>query len=298
MVGTFKKSSRYKLKKYKRKLETCFDIRYKMFYGEISKRDYDFVFEAFKKLLTKRFDDKQVTNNNLEKEEWDFYFDVAYPMILEKKAGLLVVYNGDQPIGVTLCYFSDEILFDAITVFDIDYSKFHLGSINIMKLVEWGIEHKIKILDFSKGYFDYKKRWASDEYDFEYHIFYDSKSLSSVILASIIKNYFQIKQNLRDRKVNEKLHSLTYMLKNKSKTINDKAICEFFEPENNISNENLVQIDYDTIQNHALKTVINDFLYINNESQLNLKIFKSTHKAGQYLLYGKEKKIKIKMRLR
>ncbi len=40
MVGAFKKSSRYKLKKYKNKLETCFDINYKMFYGEISKKEY------------------------------------------------------------------------------------------------------------------------------------------------------------------------------------------------------------------------------------------------------------------
>ena len=63
--------------------------------------------------------------------------------------------------------FSEDTLFDAITVFDIDYSKFHLGSITIMKLIEWCIENEIKILDFSKGYFEYKRRWCTKIYDFE-----------------------------------------------------------------------------------------------------------------------------------
>jgi len=294
MASSFKRSSRYKLKKYRKKLESCFDIRYKMFYGEMSKEEYDLIFKAFNHLLNKRFEDKQVTNNNLAKQEWDFYYELVYPLLLKKKAGLFVIYNGNQPIGVTLNYFSEDILFDAITVFDIDYAKFRLGSVTIMKLIEWSIEQNIKIFDFSKGYFDYKKRWASKEYDFEYQIIYDSTSIYASSIALFFKKYFELKQILRDKKVNEKLHSLTYRLKKKSKTPIDKAVCEYLEPED-FPNENLVQIDLDTIQSYSLKTAINDFLYINNESQLNLKIFKVTHEAGQYLLHGKEKKTRVKM---
>ena len=126
----------------------CFDIKYKMFWGDISKEEYDYVFNHFKQLLTKRFLDKQTVNNNLNSDEWDFYYDVAYPMILEKKASLFVIYHDAKPIGVTLNYLSEEILFDAITVFDIDYAKFHLGSINIMKLIEWCLERNFMALDF------------------------------------------------------------------------------------------------------------------------------------------------------
>ena len=44
----------------------------------------------------------KLTNNNLYPEEWAFYHDVAFPMILEKKASLFVVYETSNPIAVTL----------------------------------------------------------------------------------------------------------------------------------------------------------------------------------------------------
>lgn len=289
MVGTFKKGSRYKLKKYKRKLETCFDIRYKMFYGEISKRDYDFVFEAFNKLLMKRFDYKQVTNNNLENDEWDFYYEVAYPMILEKKAGLFVVYNGDKPIGVTLNYFSDEILFDAITVFDIDYSKFNLGSVSIMKLVEWSIEQKLKLFDFSKGYFDYKKRWASDKYDFEYHLIYDSKSSLAKLLAFAIKTFLEFKQFLRDKKVNEKLHKLTYMFKQKSNLNVSNPKFELSDYKKNYSNKYLKKVEINDSEYQRLIPSMFEYLYLNNESLPNLIVYKVKGEDNLYVFSGMEK---------
>ena len=288
MAGTFKKSSRYKLNKYKRKLESCFDIRYKMFRGEMDRDEYVFIFNRFNQLLTKRFDDKQITNNNLDKAEWDFYFEVAYPMLIEGKAGLFVIYNEDQPIGVTLCYFSDEIVFDAITVFDIDYAKFHLGSATIMKLVEWSIEHDYKIFDFSKGYFDYKKRWASKEYNFEYHVLYDAQSIMAKTLAFGIKSFFDFKQFLRDKHVNDKLHELTYKLKNKSNNIEPITKLEFSEPDRVYNKEELTELNYKSAGNQQIKNICFEFLYLNNESQKDLKIFKINDKDNQFLIFGKE----------
>ncbi|WP_282163335.1 GNAT family N-acetyltransferase [Ulvibacterium marinum] len=296
ILATFKKSSRYKLKKYKKKLETCFDINYKMFYGEISKEEYDFVFESFKKLLIKRFNDKQVVNNNLEKQEWDFYQEVAYPMILEKKAGLFVIYNGSQPIGVTLNYFSDNILFDAITVFDIDYAKFHLGSINIMKLIEWSIDKNLGIFDFSKGHFDYKKRWASKEYYFEYHVLYDSESFTAKSLAFLIKTFFEFKQFLREKNINETLHKLTFLLQKTNNSKKPKPVYEFLEVEKEHKKEELMKIDWDISETDFLKAPIFDFLYLNNEKLNTLQIFEITDKNSYYLFKGKNKTLEINIK--
>ena len=216
MQSTFSKRSRYKLNKYKKKLEFCFNIRYKTYCGDISREEYDKVFSFFNKLLKKRFLDKQIRNNNLDPDEWNFYHDVAFPLIIERKASLFVIYDNDKPIAVTLNYLSDDILFAAITVFDIDYAKFNVGSATIMKQIEWCLVNKIKILDFSKGFFDYKERWGNKKYDFEYHIYYDKKSFLSNSLAYSLKTFFLLKQTLRDKHVNEKLHKLTFMLKNKN----------------------------------------------------------------------------------
>ena len=54
----FKKSSRYKLRKYKKRLETCFDISYRVFHGSIEKEVYDHLFIHFNALLEKRFVEK------------------------------------------------------------------------------------------------------------------------------------------------------------------------------------------------------------------------------------------------
>lgn len=295
MTDTFNKSSRYKLTKYKRKLETCFDIKYKMFHGHMTKSEYNSIFCKFNQLLTKRFDDKRITNNNLNKAEWDFYFEVAYPMILEKRAGLFVIYNADQPIGVTLCYFSGEILFDAITVFDIDYAKFHLGSTTLLKLVEWGIENKLDVFDFSKGYFDYKKRWASKQYDFEYHILYDSHSIKSKTLALGIKTFYDFKQFLRDKHVNEKLHKFTFILRKSKAPKRPKATYTFSEVDSVLQKEELVEINWEVASNGHLKAPVFDFLYLNNESLKNLKVYKPINGIGQFLFQGEDKGITVRM---
>lgn len=289
-TSTFSKSSRYKLTKYKKRLESSFDISYKMYYGSIDRAEYDSIFIHFKRLLEKRFLDKGTTNNNLNPQEWNFYREVAYPMILERKASLFVIYDGDTPIGVTLNYFSETILFDAITVFDIDYEKFHLGSVTIMKLIEWSIDNKIRYFDFSKGYFDYKKRWSNREYDFEYHLYYDGSSILSTTLAHIIASYFNLKQYLRDKDLNTKFHDLTFWLKNRKpkKGKSEKYLFSSIEDETILKNYR--EITRNSNEWSHLRSMIFEFLYLNNESLKDLKVEKNTMEDHVFMLTGKEKK--------
>ncbi|CAZ97891.1 GNAT family N-acetyltransferase [Zobellia galactanivorans] len=292
MLATFGKSSRYKLNKYKKRFEACFDIRYKMYHGDIGKETYDFVFDSFKELLTKRFDDKQITNNNLNPEEWQFYYDVAYPLILEKKASLFVIYDREKPIGVTLNYHSDSVLFDAITVFDIDYAKFHLGSVTIMKLIEYCLAEKIEVFDFSKGYFDYKTRWSNTTYDFEYHIFYDASSLIAKTLASTLKRFFDFKQKLRDKNINERLHRFTYKLRHrKSEVKTIDAPFTFHDISSDPLPNGLTEVDLNLAENHKLKMLAFEFLYLNDECFTSLKAF--TDLTDQYYFIGTKKKVKV-----
>lgn len=284
MAANFNKSSRYKLKKYKKKLETCFEIKCKMFYGETSKAEYEHIFSSFKNLLVKRFDDKQTTNNNLEKQEWDFYHEVAFTMILEKKAGLFVIYNDDKPIAVTLCYFSKDILFDAITVFDIDYAKFHLGSVNIMKLLEWCLEHNFDTFDFSKGDFDYKRRWATMQYDFEYHLLYDSKSIKARWLALVLKYFFTLKQFLREKNINEKVHKLVFFLKKRNIKNKPNLNYRFQEVEQDQQKESLIKVDWKDDDFHFLRVTLFEYLYLNEVHEKTITIYKDNDRERKYTI--------------
>ncbi len=216
MADVISRKSRYKFRSYKRKIESSFNCRHKVFFGEVSDEEYHSIFARFKELLRKRFLNKKTINNNLTPKEWEFYKEVTLPMIRKKEAALFVTYDGEKPIAITLTNFSEKIMFDVIRVFDIDYSKYRLGIIGIMKQLEWCIEHKLKALDFSKGYFEYKKRWSNQIYWFEYHIYYDKKSLFSCLLALVYYRFYHLKLFLRRNDLIHIAHKLSFLRNKKN----------------------------------------------------------------------------------
>jgi len=295
MSATFSKSSRYKLNKYKKKLESCFNIKYKMYYGEISNEEHGQIFDAFEKLLRKRFLQKEITNNNLDPKEWNFYKEVSLPMVLEKNASLFVIYDGDQIIGVTLNYIQNNTLIDAITVFDIDYSKFHLGSVNIMKLIEWCFENQFDKLDFSKGYFDYKKRWSNLQYKFEYHLIYNKNAILPKIIAFGIKKYFIAKQFLRDKKLNERIHRFKFLLNNNPTKQIVKPEFSFEDLTEHSADFELREISVAKEKNNSLKTALFEYLYLNNESINNLRTYKVLNTENTFIFKNKDITTKVQL---
>lgn len=274
MTDHFSKSSRYKLRKYQKRLEQCFDIRVHMIKGEVSEIEYNEVFRAFRQLLEKRFSEKRISNNNLETKEWAFYKEVALPLIREGRAGLFIIYDGQMPIGITLVYFYGEVVLDAITVFDIDYAKFHLGTVNIMKLIDWCAQGGYRILDFSKGEFDYKSRWCTQEYDFSYDILYDPQSVPSRILAGGLTAFFQCKQRLREKKWNEKFHRMTYRLRHRQPT--EIQTGYNFEKIGRLpTKERLIELDFMGEEQENLRKCVYEFLYLNpGKSRSDTRFYK------------------------
>lgn len=212
MAKVLSSKSRYKFNSYKRKLESLQNINYKMFLDDITPDTYNNLFANFERLLKKRFFNKKTVNNNLKLDEWAFYKEVTFLMMLKKQAGLFVVYKNTQPIAITLVNFSDKKMLDVIRTFDITYSKFRLGTISTMKQIEWCFEHNLEELDFSKGYFEYKARWSNNPYWFEFHIYYDKTSLKARVLAWFYKTYFEFKYCLRKNHLTNLIHQIHFVL--------------------------------------------------------------------------------------
>jgi hypothetical protein len=282
LLNTFSKNTRAKMRKFNKILNTCFKISTKMFFGNIDKQEYDEIFEKFMLLLQKRYSEKQVFYNNMQPTEWRFYKEVARPLILEKKASLFVVYNKETPIAITYNYHTEDALIDAITVFDIDYSKFNIGYLNNLKLLNWCFENNIKTLDFSKGYFDYKKRMCTRQYDFEHHIIYDKTSFISTLKAHTYHNFFRFKAYLRNKKFDVKFHKFTYKLKNKKQS---KIDVEITELKTLPSPNELIKIDIKQDTNYSLLIkYINNFLYLVIKPYNEIESFKVKNRTGVYIL--------------
>ncbi|MFV9551004.1 GNAT family N-acetyltransferase [Algibacter sp. PT7-4] len=282
LLNTFSKNTRMKMRKFNKRLETCFNISTKMFFGHIEKQEYDFIFENFMALLQKRYSEKEISYNNMQPKEWNFYKDVAYPLILEKKASLFIIYNNNTPIAVTYNYHTQDSVIDAITVYDTNYSKFNIGYVNNLKLISWCFDNKIKTLDFSKGYFDYKKRMSTLEYDFEYHILYDKASIVSKIKAFGYYNFFKIKAYLRNKDYNSKFHKISYKLKNKSAPKENFEIIKLAKlPESYLLN----RIDImDNTKYNFLKRHVNNFLYLIVKPYNQIQLFEVKNINNTYIL--------------
>ncbi|RNC88677.1 MAG: GNAT family N-acetyltransferase [Allomuricauda sp.] len=284
----FKKPSRYKIKKHKKRLETCFDISYKTYWGELNEGTYLELFQSFRMLLEKRYKAKKVYNNNLDKKEWDFYLKVYYPLILEKKAALFVTYENSNPIAITLLTIKEHTAIHTLTVFDIDYSKFQLGSSSNLQLIDWCLQNNFKILDFSKGHFDYKVRWSTKKYDFEYHVLYNPKSIVSSLLAYAKFSKEHLKMILRKRKVNGHVHRLTYFFRNfkplgQSFTTNSYTLKDNLDTNEKLGWEKVAIESIDPIRRKG----VFDFLYLSQEPLHDILIFES-HSEGTLRIRGQE----------
>ncbi|MCB0447685.1 MAG: GNAT family N-acetyltransferase [Gelidibacter sp.] len=287
----FSSKNRREFRSNQRRLETCFDISYEFIHGETSKEKFDLIFKQFYDLLSKRFSDKQTNYHHLNPNKWNFYEELVFKMLQEKKSSLLIIYNDNQPIGITLNFHSEDILFETITVFDPDYYKFNIGKLTIVKIIEWCYENTMAIADFSKGDFDFKHEWCNVVYDFNYHLLYDSKSLISKILAYKITLFFKFKLYLRNHHVNALYRKLLFKLNTK----NDEAYNTNFVAED-IDNfkvdTTFDEIDLDDDKVDYIKNFVYSFLFANPEPLKAIKVYKKKT-SKTFMIVGSQKAQRI-----
>lgn len=288
------KNSRYKLKKYRRRLHEAFDIHYEMHGADISGKRLDALFDVFRKLLEKRFDGKQVVNNNLDEKEWAFYVASAREMMRSGTAGLFVVYSGGEPVALTLNYFSENVVFNAITTFDVAYEKFHLGTVSLMALLDWCIKQN-RALDLSKGYFEYKNRWANRKYDFEYRIYCSRGAVGANFLAAGIAGFYRLKQWLRERRVNDRLHRLSYRLGKPGGYDSEQPVPFLLkEPSEPGDPEIQQEVVAGSAEWRKLRPALFEFLYLKPGNISNTRIFK-LREPGVYLIKNPQAQARVEV---
>lgn len=293
MRSIFKSNSRYKFKRNMQRLESCFDIKYTMYHGEISSEEFKHVFDTFYKLLEKRYTNKQERCGELNPELWSYYCELAYTMINEKSASLFVIYNDKTPIGITFNYHFGSIFIEALTVFDIDYYKFNIGHTTIYKLLEWSFNNKVSLFDYTHGDFDYKKRWSSSRYQKHHHLFYDSSSLLCTSIAYVIEKKFVLKRILRDKKLIKKYHNFKYKLSNLDKGNIDQYSFNINVVEEALKYEQSDQIDIYDSRLMSLRKSVFDYYYKYPEPLTNVKFYECNSSENCIYAIGVKSNLKI-----
>ncbi|MDC9722563.1 MAG: hypothetical protein PSN34_07295 [Urechidicola sp.] len=261
-----------------------------MYFGTIDKIEYDNLFVRFYEMLKLRAIEKGILNKNLQ--HWDIYTSKVYGMILKKEASLFVIYDGSKPIKISLNMHINDVVFLFITTYDIDYSKFRIRHTNWMWLIDWFIKNNIKLVDFSKGNTTYKKRWANKEYDFEYHLFYDTTKIASKLKATLLEKKLRLLQALRNRNINDHFYTAYKKIKGVKKYIHISKH-EFVEvkqfPKTSVL-KILIQQDNDY---SFLRPIIYKYLFLTSTNIKELQLFHSSKTKNTY--YVKNEKVLLKL---
>ena len=172
------------------RLESCFNIKYNMFYGNIQKEDYDLLMQCLYEMIMKRF--QQRTGRNTVLKNWQDYTYKTYNLINNKQASLFVIYNENEPIEISLNFHFNNILYSSISSYALDYSKFSLGNIEIYKQLEWCLSNNIMLFDMGYGDLDYKKSWCNLTYNFESHVITSNSYPISKMYAYFLKLKYRL----------------------------------------------------------------------------------------------------------
>jgi len=287
----FKAKKRAELKKFKKRLELCYDTKYYFYYNKIEKQVYDELIVSFFNLLEKRYAQKGIKNRNLSPKFKAYYTELIYKMVNNNKALFFVLKVNNTPIAMSLSFLSNDTLFYAIPVFDTDFSKFNLGHVSIMAIFDWCFKNNISIFDFSKGDGTYKDKWITDNYFFENHIIYDSYNLISILKAHFLKLFFDFKQFLRNIGMNTKIQKLKFTNKNK---INFSTWS--IEENKNYNSSEFEKILNYNLTNPTLNSAINEYLYKKSIKYSELQIYKHKTLENIYRLFYRNENIIIKIR--
>ncbi len=291
LTNQFKSKYRSIIRRYVKRLETCFDIEYTFFFGDITLEEYQRTMNVLKDMIDRRFDQRKERHKALV--DWNEIYDEAFPLILSKKASLFIIYADGHPIEISLNYHFDTILFSSISSYDIDYSKFGLGHIEIYKQLEWCLENGYSTFEMGVGGMDYKRRWSNFIYQFENHITFSKNSVFQKVYASVLKWILSFKEYLKSKNINDfvyalmdRFFTLVYGDESTSRRLKAQNTPQLDFIEDLPKNIESMEPDYGTYP--FLKKVVCDYLYTTVQSKKDISFYRE--KGSPNVIYIKGQK--------
>jgi hypothetical protein len=180
-------------------MESQHEITYKWFYGSISEEDYDNLYNKLYEFIELKFGDDVDKNSHTPIPIRNWHKTLWFDMINAGQAAFFVIYDGKEPINVSLNYMAENIIFSMIPAYNLDYMQYGIGNIQNLKIIEWAINKGYEYYDLGKVSYGYKRNWSNLEHSYEYHVIFNRKSLMSSVLGLALYSYYSTKQFLRKK---------------------------------------------------------------------------------------------------
>ncbi|MBS9463884.1 GNAT family N-acetyltransferase [Flagellimonas sp. 389] len=287
------------LRRYRKRLDLCIRPVYKIYYGQIEKEEYNRLFNTLLKMTERRFIQKK--ERNFELPFLETYRATMYPLILEKKASIFVIYDGEKPINISLNFIDEHIIFHWNSCYDIDYCMFNLGHINMVNHVKWAYENNFKLFDMGRGDFFHKRKWVDQTYIYEEQLIYDSKSLHAMILVYVrlafLKLRYSVIQVLKKLKFHlwyGKFIKYRYRNSHEFKNLVRKEEVRIIDDNFKMPSINkLKRIPIDNIQDSFIINSINYFIHKNQEYVQEIEVYLELKNPSCYYLKSNKRIQKV-----
>ncbi len=297
------KPRKSQLKRYRKRLDICIAPNYKVYYGDISKDEYNILFNRLILMTERRFAQKEELNFELPFLE--LYRDMMYSMMLNKKASIFVIYHGKKPINITLNFIDNACIFHWNSCYDVDYQMFNLGHVNMVNHLEWAFNKGFKLFDMGRGDFLHKRKYVNESYIYNEHIVYNSKSLPALIIAHL--KLLKLKLRYGTIKFLKKFNFHLFYGKYakykyrvvKSRHKNDKSYAVTASNITEIpSLEKLALIDLDNYDYDFLIKPLNYFLYKNQDNMKNVKVLTDLKDVQTFYFKGVKMHQKVTIKIK
>ena len=117
--------------------------------------------DIFFELHQKRWKSKGTKGAFSSQEARDFSVDVANKFADRGWLALYFLTVKDEPIAAQYCHEYGQKMYYCLGGFDIEYSKYSVGNLLTVKIIEDCIKRKLREYDFLKGNESYKLRWTT-----------------------------------------------------------------------------------------------------------------------------------------
>jgi len=298
LQNTLNAKSRNKFRSTLKKFESCFDVSYNYYYGDIAPDEYKTMMANFKNLVETRYGDLKINTSLIS--EWPFYEELVYKMLHEKKAMIISIDVAGKPISMSLAFLGENSLVGAVKAFNTNYYKFNVGHIEISKFIGWCIENNKEILDFSKGEYEYKTKWTNTNYLYNCHVLYDDSSVASRATGLLLVKYFELKQYLRDKNFNLFVAKMRFALKNLGASKEQKLPFKIqpITEDIDFNAYQLVDLNEEAERFPFLNRLVFDGLYQKPECFSGIKIYRSVkiiEGKPNYVVIGTKNKYLIEI---
>lgn len=292
MQEQFKSKPRSIIRRYVQRLELCFPIRYKTYTVNMDQNNYNFLMQCLRNMITNRFGQRMESHKEMQR--WAQITKDSYSLINAGSASLFVIYDGEKPIEISLNFHLGPILLSSISSYDIDYQKFGLGHVEIVKQLEWCLENGMRMFDMGVGEMDYKRRWSNHIYRYYHDVMFPKGNPVLFLIGQLTHLRVYIKEYLKSLKINELRDKTVQGLQFKSK--NDIPEVDEFQVEHLASfNESnaMESIPMESPLLSPIRRYIYDFMYTNCANTNEVLVYRNSSQPKQYIIKAGKNQLKL-----